>query len=315
MAKVLFRSGEISISDRKVFLDPPEGFLPLGAAEALEAEELEAEEVYEGPTADDLRREAEQFTREFEKQKEAMITAAKAEAEEILKNAEGAAFQEVKRKSDQAQRDRRLAEDEAEEIIAKAREEASAIERDARAALEDQVEAARKEGFKAGQEEGFNAGKAEVERLIERLHTVLERAQLKREEILAETEQQIVDLVLLISRKVIKVMSESQRTVVVSNVVQALRKVKGRGDITIRVNVDDLKLTSEHTKDFMRLIESVKNIGVVEDSSVDRGGCIIETDFGEIDARISSQLSELEQKILEISPVKTRARTIPVDER
>jgi len=98
-------------------------------------------------------------------------------------------------------------------------------------------------------------------------------------------------------------------------VVQALRKVKGRGDVIIRVNVDDLKLTTEHIKDFIQLIEGVKNIQVVEDSSVDRGGCIIETDFGEIDARISSQLAELEQKILEISPIRAKARTAPLDER
>ena len=315
MAKALFRAGEIQISDNKVVLDSPQGFLPLSAAEVLEAEDEDLVEEYEGPTADDLRREAEAFARDWEKQKEAMIAAAKAEAEEILKNAESAAFQEVKRKTDQAQRDRRVAEDDAAAIVAKAREEAEAIERDARVALSDEIEAARKEGFAQGREEGFNTCKAEVDRLVERLHTVLERAQLKREEILAETEQQIVDLVLLIARKVIKVMSENQRTVVISNVVQALRKVKGRGDITIRVNVDDLKLTSEHTKDFIRLIEGVKNVAIVEDSSVDRGGCIIETDFGEIDARISSQLTELEQKILEISPVKTRARTMPVDER
>jgi flagellar assembly protein FliH len=47
----------------------------------------------------------------------------------------------------------------------------------------------------------------------------------------------------------------------------------------------------------------------VEDSSVDRGGCIVETDFGAIDARISSQLTELEQRILEISPIKTITKT------
>jgi flagellar assembly protein FliH len=56
------------------------------------------------------------------------------------------------------------------------------------------------------------------------------------------------------------------------------------------------------------MMEGVKAIQVVEDSSVDPGGCIIETDFGEIDARIASQLAELESKILEISPVKTRAK-------
>ena len=94
-----------------------------------------------------------------------------------------------------------------------------------------------------------------------------------------------------------------------NNIVHALRKVKGRGDVTIRVNLADLELTTEHTNDFIQAVENIKNISVVEDSSVDRGGCIVETDFGAIDARISSQLTELEQRILEISPIKTITKT------
>ena len=58
---------------------------------------------------------------------------------------------------------------------------------------------------------------------------------------------------------------------------------------------------------------NIKNITIAEDSSIDRGGCIVETDFGAIDARISSQLAELEQKILEISPIKTVAKTSGLD--
>ena len=147
--------------------------------------------------------------------------------------------------------------------------------------------------------------------LIERAQTILQRAQDKRTEILEETEQEIISLVLLIARKVIKVISESQRNIVISNVVQALRKVKGRGNIFIRVNMVDLKLTTEHTKDFINLVEGAKSIQVIEDTAVDEGGCIIETDFGEIDARIASQLAELEAKILEISPIKSWAKNEP----
>ncbi|MCL2318626.1 MAG: FliH/SctL family protein, partial [Treponema sp.] len=59
-------------------------------------------------------------------------------------------------------------------------------------------------------------------------------------------------------------------------------------------------------------VEGAKSLQIVEDSTVDEGGCVIETDFGEIDARISSQLAELETKILEISPIKSRAKTAVV---
>jgi flagellar assembly protein FliH len=137
----------------------------------------------------------------------------------------------------------------------------------------------------------------------------LQRAQDKRAEILEETEQEIISLVLLIARKVVKVISESQRSVVIANVAQALRKVKGRGNIIIRVNLADIKLTTEHIKEFINRVEGAKSIQVVEDTSVDEGGCIIETDFGEIDARIASQLAELESKILEISPIKSSVKS------
>jgi hypothetical protein len=101
------------------------------------------------------------------------------------------------------------------------------------------------------------------------------------------------------------VLSENQKNVIISNVIQALRKVKTRGDVIIRVNLNDLKLTTEHKEDFIKLMEGAKSVQIVEDTTVDSGGCIIETDFGEIDARISSQLAELENKILEISPIKS----------
>jgi flagellar assembly protein FliH len=90
-------------------------------------------------------------------------------------------------------------------------------------------------------------------------------------------------------------------------VIQSLRKLKSRGDVVIRVNLADLELTTQHTQDFLKSVENVKSITVLEDSTVDKGGCVIETDFGEIDARISSQLQEIEERILELAPIRTRS--------
>jgi flagellar assembly protein FliH len=318
MAKAVFRPGEITVVESKVLLDPPSSFPGMEKLNPVEDSLEEIEEVgeveeYSGPTADDLRREAEAFKAQWEQEKEALVRSAKVEADGIIKEAESAAFAEVKRKTSEAQSLRRAAEDEAEQILAEARAKAKQIEDDSLSAFETERKEAEERGRLAGRETGFVEGKDEVARLVERTQTVLERAQEKRAEILAETEQQIIDLVLLISRKVIKVISENQRNVVISNVVQALRKVKGRGNIIIKVNMLDLKLATEHKKDFIAQVEGSKSLQIVEDSTVDPGGCVIETDFGEIDARIGSQLAELEQKILEISPIKSRAKTGAVE--
>jgi flagellar assembly protein FliH len=165
---------------------------------------------------------------------------------------------------------------------------------------------ARDTGNAEGREQGYQEGRAEVQRLTDNLQRIITAAIERRNLIIEESETQVINLVLLIAKKVIKVISENQKNVVINNVVQALRKLKSRGEVVIRVNLADLELTSAHIADFMKMVENVKAITVLEDSSVDRGGCILETDFGQIDARVSSQLSEIEERILELAPIRAK---------
>ncbi|MBU0928893.1 MAG: flagellar assembly protein FliH [Spirochaetes bacterium] len=303
MAKTVFRPQEtVRLASAFVLSTPG------GEAVVEELEDAAPTMEYEGPTADDLRREAELYKQNWEREKEAMIAAARAEAQDIVAKAEAAAFEEVKRKNDQALKIRREAESAAEKALREAEAKIQAFEAQAKARVDEVTKEAHKEGFDQGREEGFKEGKLEVERLVDRLHVILDRAMDKRAEILEQTEAQVVELVLLIARKVVKTISENQKNVVLSNIAQALRKLKTRSDVIVRVNIADLQLTTEHAKDFIEAAENAKKLAIVEDSGVDRGGCIIETDFGEIDARIQSQLHELEEKILDISPIKARGK-------
>jgi len=303
MAKTVFRPNELKNKNDKVLLQLLHDFNPV--------QETVVEDVpeYQGPTADDLRREAEEYKKNWESEKQKMLLDAQASADQIVKRAEEAAFAEVKRQTDQAQIIKAEAEKNAEIIITEAQTKAQTIIENAKVEQETIRSNAQKEGYDNGNKEGYENGKQEAERLIDRMHKIIDAVMLRREEILNETEHQIVELVILMARKVIKIISENQKSVIMSNVLQALKKVKTRGDITVRVNLADVKLTSEHTDEFIKRVENIKGITVLEDSSVEKGGCIVETDFGAIDARISSQLSELEQKIMEISPVKSVAKS------
>jgi len=309
MLKAVFRPSELITLTDKIVIDSPTSYPDLAHLKVEEAvETVAAVEEYTGPTADDLRREAELFKANWEVEKEKMFSDAKLEAENIVKDAEKTASEEIQRKSDEAQVIKQQAEEEAKKIIAGANTKAAELEKEVRQTLDAERKDAREKGMNEGLEKGFADGNAEVKRLIERTQVVLERAQDKRGEILSETEKEVIDLVLLISRKVIKIISENQRNVIVSNVVQALRKVRSKGNVIIRVNMADLNLATEHKQEFINLMEGRQSIQILEDTSVDPGGCIIETDFGEIDARISSQLAELESKILEVSPMKSNIK-------
>ena len=303
MAKTVFRQNEIKTKEEKFQLKLLHDYAP------VVEEVVEDVPEYTGPTADDIRREAEAFKKNFEIEKEGMLSKAQADADAIVKKAEEAAFAEVKRQTDQAQIIKTNAENDAEKIKKDAEAEAQRIIEEAQAERDRIIADSKKQGYDTGYEAGYQDGNKEAERLVERMHTVLDAVMARREEILSETEYQIVELVVLMARKVVKIISENQKTVIMNNVLQALKKVKGRGDVTIRVNLADVKLTTEHVNDFIQRVEAVKGIPVMEDTTVEKGGCIVETDFGAIDARISSQLTELEQKIMEMSPVKTIAKS------
>ncbi|GHT87924.1 flagellar assembly protein FliH [Spirochaetia bacterium] len=312
--KAVFRPGELVLSNETVFLDPPLAYADMASMQGPVLEELDKiPEIpeYSGPTADDLRREAELFKSHWDEEREAMLREAKDRADVIIAEAQANAGEEALRVSDEAEQIKRQAEAEAEAIRAGARQKAAEIEGAAEAAFEKERREAAEAGFKEGREAGYSEGKAEADRLTERVQTVLERAQGRREEMLAETERQIVDLVILMTRKVVKIISETQKDVVEENILASLRKVKSRGAITIRVNLRDLQLTTEHIDGFIQKMEGVRDIQVAEDSTVDPGGCIIETDFGEIDARISSQLVELESKIRSVSPITEKPKPAP----
>jgi flagellar assembly protein FliH len=131
----------------------------------------------------------------------------------------------------------------------------------------------------------FESGKAEVQRLVELTPYGHRQDDRKRKErrSSARLRHSSLNLVLLIARKVVKVISENQK-----NVRDQQRdpgpaqtqdprgccdpgQSRGRGA--------DL----EPIKDFMRMVENVRSITVLEDSTVNKGGCVVETDFGHID--------------------------------
>ena len=182
MAKTVFRPNEVKQSEDLVHLQLSRKFV-----EEEPVEEIIEAPVYEGPTADDLRREAEIWKENWEREKESRLEESREEADRILKDAEKAAFDEVKRKTDQAQVIRQQALDEAAEIKNRAEEEARRIVSEAEASMNERQKTGYEDGFKRGQEDGFKEGNLEAQRLTDRLHTIIERMMDKRQEILRIT--------------------------------------------------------------------------------------------------------------------------------
>ncbi len=165
MLKAVFRPNELVTLQEKVVIESPTSYSEMTHLSAIEdnAEAAEAIEEYTGPTADELRREAEMFKSRWEEEKERMISSAKEEADNIVQDAQKAAFAEVKRQTDEAQVLKQQAQEEAERIIADAKVKANELEEEVRKSLDNERREAKEQGKTEGKEDGYSEEKAEVD--------------------------------------------------------------------------------------------------------------------------------------------------------
>jgi flagellar assembly protein FliH len=311
----IYKAGEFKVVDSKVLITPPRiepkrptlEEIPEAEPVYEEAPVIEEETVVsEAPreTAYETAREERKETRdELLEEARRIREEAEAEAERVRKEADDAAFKIVQKSNVDVRTAQEEAQSEKDRILREATEEAARVEEEANQKAQSIVDEAKRKAFGEGREEGYQSGKEEVDRLVERLHAVLNAAIDERHRIIDRTERQIIDLILMIVRKVVKVISENERKVVIENVKEALKKIKGDTEITIRVNTRDLNLTTKNKRAFIASVESLKQVHVEEDSRIEPGGCIIETSYGDIDARIQNQLALIEERIRELVPI------------
>jgi flagellar assembly protein FliH len=258
--------------------------------------------------AQNAQKEIEMLREAAEQQSHALLQDAEKKAQQILLDAQAQANKLVEDAQNQIQILQEKNHQQCEEALKEAQKTSEQIIDTSKEEAELLKQSVKLQAHEEGKQLGFEQGYAEAERLIHRLHAIIDHTIDKRSFILESLETQVLELAILMVRKVVKVISENDRNVVINNIVQALAKIKSRTDIVIRVNTADLDLATEHTDLFIKQMESQQKLIVAEDSTVEQGGCIIEMDFGELDARISTQLNEIEGRIRDILPATVRPR-------
>ncbi|MBN1899271.1 MAG: flagellar assembly protein FliH [Spirochaetes bacterium] len=291
MGKVLFNAKEVYDMRKIVTVAPPPEI------------KIEEEEEYKGPTKEEIEVENRKLVEEAKREAQEIIDNANREAAEIIKSSEEGAFEHVKKATVKAKGIEDTAKERSQKIILAKENEVNQKIRQREIKLQEEYETTKKRAHEEGYRKGYESGKAEVNRLIKRLHTIMEGAIDKRDHIIEDAEEQIIRIVILIARKVVKAISEEQKGIVIKNIQAALDKIKGKTEVIVRVNTEDLELATEHKEELMQIFEELKHMVILEDTRVDRGGCIIETDFGSVDARIATQLQEIEEKVRELANI------------
>lgn len=302
MSRLVFKPQQVRVSNVAKQIELPAKYQK-NLMESEEFKEFEVDEsgnpidVYQGPSIEEMEAELERYRRETEEEIKQMTDEARGRAKKIEEEGKAAAFGELQQAREQIKLEMERLKVESEQEIERGKFEAEKMIKEAELKVSEIEHEAYKKGYDAGREEGYKEGQAEVMRLIDRLGTVVSTAVDIRDDIIRSSEKLMVEMILMISRKVIKDEVVERREVVINNIKEAIKRVKDRDRIDIRVNFADLDMTTAHKDELIRMMESLKKVNIYEDSRVERSGCIIETDVGAIDARISTQLDAIEEAI------------------
>ncbi len=166
----------------------------------------------------------------------------------------------------------------------------------------EEIELLRAQAWEEGQREGFAAGKREAAQLITVLQNIMEEAMAAREEFIAVTTPQLLNLAVQIAEKIIRREVETDPTVVQRIAEDALRHAVDKHHLRIRVNPEDLETLQAAAPELQAALDDIREFEIVPDRRggdrrMARGGCLIETESGIIDARIETQLEEVRERL------------------
>lgn len=102
-----------------------------------------------------------------------------------------------------------------------------------------------------------------------------------------------------VSKKVIRREATVNPDIVIYNIREALRLLRDSRSLTLQLHPDDLKTVQGDDIVRQELERKTERLELKANSDIQRGGCLLETDDGFIDARVESQIAEIERLVAE----------------
>jgi flagellar assembly protein FliH len=169
---------------------------------------------------------------------------------------------------------------ELESPLAAAQAEAAAIRSSARA-----------EGHADGLSAGLEEGRAQVAAALAALESAHAELLALRDATAEAVERDAVELAVQLAEKIVAGALAVEPERVLDVVRGALRRLAERRRVTVLVHPDDLELVRSAAAGFAAELGGIEHCEVQAERRLSRGGAVVRTDEGQVDASIETQLA------------------------
>jgi flagellar assembly protein FliH len=150
--------------------------------------------------------------------------------------------------------------------------------------------AARAEGHADGLQAGLDEGRAQVAAALSALATAHADVVALRDATAEAVERDAVELAVQLAEKIVAGALDADPERVLDVVRGALRRLSERRRVTVLVHPDDLELVRAASEGFAAELGGIEHCEVQAERRLVRGGAVVRTDEGQVDASIETQL-------------------------
>ncbi len=157
-----------------------------------------------------------------------------------------------------------------------------------------------KKGFESGEKQGFDVTQKSSDHLL----GILTKIDNLWDNLIQENEEKIIQLICRVAEKVIYGQVNVDNEMVKKSILNAFKMTSEPVDVKININPDDYEYIENIRNDFFEEIKGLKNVEIISNQVVSRGGCTIESESGTVDAQIETRLEAIKRSIIDAVPKK-----------
>ncbi len=164
---------------------------------------------------------------------------------------------------------------------------------------EDELQLQLTEAFNRGLEEGRRQAERGLSNVFKALRDGIAGLTDLRDKVMRESEEDLLTLSIMVARKIVQREISLDPQILAGVITTALDAVTDLDRVNIRLNPEDYALVSSDRARYITGVGRDNQVTLNPDEQIMRGGCMVDTPTGTIDARIETQLEEIFHRFME----------------
>lgn len=171
------------------------------------------------------------------------------------------------------------------------------VEKEALGRLKELQEQAYKQAYQLGLDEGREKAYQETSdafaQKLDMFETLLTSIENLKPDLVSYNESHLVHLAYVMAKKIAMAEIDERRDLILNVVQQAIEGAQSEESVVVKLSPDDLAFIEEMSGKLGKDFDAVKKAKLEASDSVRSGGCIVETNYGDVDASVEQRVEKL----------------------